>query len=214
MNLRISFLERALVGLAEAQEALQGLCHSTSQRPLTPEDLITAQLTRGQALSCLAVLHALISEETNAMKNRITVIPETFHKSVFYVLLRGRPGKDKSQAPVNLSKALSVLVKLSDRLLRRQSRMAAPPASQADAEQTISTALDNCHFFHGHVVSLAIACLIDMCLFIERHGRGPKKTSKSKKNSEVQDPAAARNAIAAVDGEAGQAELPVVQLEE
>ena len=47
MNLRISFLERALVGLAEAQEALQGLCHSTSQRPLTPEDLITAQLTRG-----------------------------------------------------------------------------------------------------------------------------------------------------------------------
>ena len=30
------------------------------------------------------------------MKNRITAIPETFHKSVFYVLLRGRPGKDRS----------------------------------------------------------------------------------------------------------------------
>ena len=148
------------------------------------------------------------------MKNRITVIPETFHKSVFYVLLRGRPGKDKSQAPVNLSKALSILVKLSDRLLRRQSRMAAPPAGQDEAEQAINTALDNCRFFHGHVVSLAIGCLIDMCLFIERHGRAPKKASKSKKNSEAQDPAAARNAVAAVDGEADQADRPVVQLEE
>ena len=47
MNLRISFLERALVGLAEAQEALQGLCHATSQRPLTPADLTAAQLSRG-----------------------------------------------------------------------------------------------------------------------------------------------------------------------
>ena len=65
----------------------------------------------------MLVLKALISEETNAMKNRITVIPETFQKSIYYILLRGRSSKDKNQAPINLSKVVQGIIKLSDRML-------------------------------------------------------------------------------------------------
>ena len=78
MNLRISFLEHALVGLAQAQESLFALCGATTRKPLTSADLVSIQVTRGKALICLTVLRALISQDTNAMKNRIAVIPETF----------------------------------------------------------------------------------------------------------------------------------------
>ena len=125
------------------------------------------------------VLKGLISDETNAMKNRITVIPETFQKSIYYLLLRGKPVKDKNQKPhFNLSKALSAIIKLSDRFLRKQARMPAPAAEQ-EADQHIEVSSENGTFFHGHLVNLSICCLIELCNFIDSHvhTRG-KKTRK------------------------------------
>ena len=68
------------------------------------------------------VLRALISEETNGMKNRVTVIAESFQKSVFYILLRGR--EKKGLKTINLPRVLSSLIKLSDRISRKQINMA------------------------------------------------------------------------------------------
>ena len=120
LNLRTDFLEQALLGLAKAQETLSEISSSSARQPLTPKDLVGVQVARGQSFICLMVLKGLISDETNAMKNRITVIPETFQKSIYYLLLRGKPVKDKNQKPhFNLSKALSAIIKLSDRFLRK-----------------------------------------------------------------------------------------------
>ena len=78
-------------------------------------------MTRSRALVCLCVLKALISDITCAMGNRIAVIPETFQKSIYYILLRSRPVKEKSVAatPINFSKTVSAFIKLSDRFLTR-----------------------------------------------------------------------------------------------
>ena len=134
-------------------------------------------VTRSRALVCLCVLKALISDITCAMGNRIAVIPETFQKSIYYVLLRGRPVKDKSAGvtPINLSKTVSAFIKLSDRFLTRQAKMAAPPA--APESSMIDASIENASYFHGHLVSLSVGCLIDICQFIDGqlHQRGSQQ---------------------------------------
>jgi hypothetical protein len=162
---------------------MTALSSSTAKQAVTSDDLVKVQLARSQALTCLSVVKALISDETIAMKNRITVIPETFHRSIYYLLLRGRPSKDKSQAPINLSKVVSSLIKLSDRLLKRQVRMAALPA---ETTTPVNVTAESGNFFHGNMVSASIACLIELCLFIEQHvhkrGKKPSKKLAVKEN--------------------------------
>lgn len=45
--------------------------------------------------------------------------------------------------------------------------MAAPPATHQT--ENIDASIRNGSFFHGHMVSLSIGCLIDICCFIENH---------------------------------------------
>lgn len=122
MSLRVSFLEHALLGLAQALESLLGISQESRRKQLTVGDLVRIQIIRSKAVMSLVVLKSLISDSTNAMSNRISVIPETFQKSIYYVLIRGRPVKDRTAstpAPINFSKTVSALIHLSDRLLRR-----------------------------------------------------------------------------------------------
>ena len=151
MNLRIAFLENALLGIASSQKTLSTLCRSASKQTIDSESLAKVQLSRSKALICLSVIKALISDETIAMKNRITVIPETFQKSIYYLLLRGRPSKDKNQAPINLCKVVSSLIRVSERLLKIQERLAAPPV------ETITLVSINAvsgNFLHGNTPKL------------------------------------------------------------
>ena len=125
------------------------------------------------------------------MVNRVAVIPETFQKSIYYLLLRGRPVKDKSTgqpAPINFSKTVSAFVKLSDRFLTRQSRMAAPPAKPQD-QTIVDVSMENGSFFHGHLVNLSVGCLIDICQFIDNHlhVRGSKKRQQASKPGPSQE---------------------------
>jgi len=166
MNLRIAFLENALLGIASSQKTLSTLCRSASKQTIDSESLAKVQLSRSKALICLSVIKALISDETIAMKNRITVIPETFQKSIYYLLLRGRPSKDKNQAPINLCKVVSSLIRVSERLLKIQERLAAPPV---ETITLVSINPVSGNFLHGNMVSSSIACLIELCLFIEQH---------------------------------------------
>mmetsp|Transcript_37417 Transcript_37417/g.45588 ORF Transcript_37417/g.45588 Transcript_37417/m.45588 type:complete len:160 (-) Transcript_37417:1127-1606(-) len=120
MALRVSFLDRALTGLAEAEQRLSSLDESLREAEPSTEILQEAQEARGNALICLMVLKALTADQTNALKNRISVIHESFQRSIYFLLLRGRKSKAPSaKAPVNLSRVLATLVKLSERILHR-----------------------------------------------------------------------------------------------
>ena len=98
MALRVSFLERALIGLSEVQSELSQLNQSLKQSSqiIAIEQLQEAQQLRGNALICLIVIKALTAEQTNAHKNRVAVIHESFMRSIYYLLLRGRPAKTGS----------------------------------------------------------------------------------------------------------------------
>ena len=74
-SLRVSFLEQSLLGLSEAQHKFSELIRADQ---LSTERLETAQLVRGNALICLQVMKALIADQTNALKNRISVVHESF----------------------------------------------------------------------------------------------------------------------------------------
>ena len=93
------------------------------------------------------------------------------------MLLRGRQSKTSGQVPVNLTRVLSSLVQLSDRLLRRQS---AAPAAAADEQPTVvSVESSNCNYFHNQLVSLTTSCLIELCIFINNKTKNSvKKRSK------------------------------------
>ena len=141
---------------------------------------------------CLAVLKALTSDETNSLKNRISVIPESFQRSIYYVLLRGRPGKAPNSAPpVNLSRVVSSLISLSDKLLRKQAKMELP--GPKPHESVVDTEPASGNYFHSHLVSLSIGCLIELCLFIKLNASnlGPGKKQRANKKQEQASLAAA-----------------------
>ena len=133
------------------------------------------------------------------MKNRVTVIGDTFQKSVFYILLRGRPAKDKAApAPVNLSKVVASLIKQSGALLRRQARLPAPTADENTESKLLDFSEESGNFCHGLLVNFSIGCLIEMCLFIETHAhsRGNKKRQSKKQSEEAKQEEPAGNANA------------------
>ena len=131
------------------------------------------------------------------MKNRITVIPETFQKSIYYILLRGRPSKDKSQTPINLSKVVQGIIKLSERMLRKQARMAALPAALPE-NIGMDISSENADFLHSHIICLSIGCLIDLCIFIQQHlnikSKKRQQSSQRQQLHQQQQDDAAQNA--------------------
>ena len=56
------------------------------------------------------MIKALTADQTNALKNRISVIHESFQRSIYYILLRGRKTQNSSLQPINLSNVLASIV--------------------------------------------------------------------------------------------------------
>lgn len=80
--------------------------------------------------------------------------------------------------------------------------MAAPAAETTQLVVNVSSESGN--FFHGNLVNASIACLIELCLFIEQHvhKRGKKVVKKPAASANLPH---AQNQAAGQDGEALQA---------
>ena len=69
------------------------------------------------------------------------------------------------------------------------------PAAPADVEGVIDVSVESCNYFHNHIVSLSIGCLIELTLFIKNHAHSAPKKRAGKKSSlpivNVEQPGAA-----------------------
>lgn len=55
----------------------------------------------------------------------------------------------------------------------------------ADVEGVIDVSSESCSYFHNHIVSLSIGCLIELTLFIKNHAHSAPKKRAAKKESSL-----------------------------
>jgi hypothetical protein len=99
---------------------------------------------------------------------------QSYMKSIFYLLIRGRQGVDKSDQSLSFIKIIVSLINFSEKWLQRhQTEEKSLKASYEESKKeqdsellTLSQSVYTSSILHNYILNLSISCLLDIYYFI------------------------------------------------
>ena len=142
------------------------------------------------------IIKSLIGEKISQLENRIIVNGQSFMRSIYYILIRGRQGSDKYGKPISFIKMFVHLINKSEKqhklLQRHKDKLDEEAIDQIVGDKSkemesikneMSMIIHTSHILHNGMLNLAIACLLDIYYFIVKYSKPDKQKKKDKEKA-------------------------------